>query len=244
MDKFTIKYYEKMLESFKQNNYKFIFFDDIKSIKNPNKKIVLLRHDIDFNPYKVKEICEIEKKHNVKSTYFFLLNSKFYNLHNIQIYNIIKQIVNEGNEIGVHFDESSYTYSNNKEISRFITKEIKFFEGLFRKKIKIISFHRPTNNVLLNKINIPIAHTYQEIYAKQIKYLSDSKKQMPEGDFIEIINSGKYKKIQLLIHPFWWNETYTDTKEDYEKYIKFKNREIRKAISDNSKIFNYNEEDI
>jgi hypothetical protein len=30
----------------------------------------------------------------------------------------------------------------------------------------------------------------------------------------------------------------------YEKYIKFKNREIRKAISDNSKIFNYNEEDI
>ena len=76
----------------------------------------------------------------------------------------------------------------------------------------------------------------------EIKYLSDSKKLMHEGDFIDIINSGKYPKIQLLIHPFWWNDTYTETKQDYESYIKFKDCEIKKAISDNSKIFDFNGE--
>lgn len=242
MEAFTYNYYEKMIETFKENNYKFIFFDKLDLLKRKDGKFVMLRHDIDFNPLKIKQIYEIEKKHEVNSTYFFLLNSNFYNIHNMESYNFIKNLIKDGNHIGIHFDETSYKYSNIVELNNFIKKEIKLFEELFKQKIKIISFHRPTENVLLNKIEIPIAHTYQEIFAKKTKYLSDSKKQMPEGDFIEIINSGKYKKIQLLIHPFWWNETYTDAKQDYLNYINLKDYVLRKEISNNSKIYTFKKE--
>jgi hypothetical protein len=230
-----------MLKTIKDNNYKFIFFNDLKSINDPNLKIVLLRHDIDFDPFKAQKMCNLETKYNVFSTYFFLLNSDFYNIHNIRVYQLIKYILKNGNDLGVHFNESNYRYNHNKELSNFINKEIKFFEELFEKKIKIISFHRPTNNVLLNKIDIPIEHTYNKLYAKNIKYLSDSKKNMREGDFIDIINSNKYKKIQLLIHPFWWGLENNDPLSDYKNFIDKKIYELKKEISNNSLIYNFEE---
>ena len=239
MDQFTYEYYEELLKALIDNDYQFIFFNDFEEINEKDKKIILLRHDVDFDPFKAKNICKIEKKYNVQSTYFFMLNSKFYNIHNIEIYNILKEIIEEKNHVGIHFDEASYTYSNSDELTNFIKKEIGFFEELLNQKIKIISFHRPTDNVLLNKIKIPIFHTYQEIYAKKTKYLSDSKKMMKEGDFIDIINSGKYDKIQILIHPFWWNNKRTDPQSDYNEYVKMKTYELKKEISNNSKIYRF-----
>ena len=242
MEKFTYEYYEEFIKTLKNNNYEFVFFNDTDKIKNEDTKIVILRHDIDFDVKKAKKISEIEKKHNVKSTFFFLLNSKFYNIHNSEIYQMIKEITDEGNKIGIHFDEASYKYSTSKELTEFIIKEIGFFEKLFKQKVNIISFHRPTSNILLNKIKIPIAHTYQELYAKQIKYLSDSKKQLREGDLIEIIKNEKYKKLQILLHPFWWGDTNTTAQNDYDQYIKYKENELKKEITSNSGIYQHEEQ--
>jgi hypothetical protein len=64
-----------------------------------------------------------------------------------------------------------------------------------------------------------------------------------EGDLIELITSGKYAKIQLLIHPLWWNETSTAAAEDYNQYISFKNKQLKMEIANNSKIYHYEESD-
>lgn len=239
MERFTFDYYEKLLETLKDNDYDFVFFDDSEKIKKKGKKIVLLRHDIDFDVNQAEKISEIEKKHDIKSTYFFLLNSKSYNIHNSETYEIIKKILNEGHEIGIHFDEASYDYSTNSELKNFVEKEIGFFESLFNKEIKIISFHRPTDNILLDKIDIPIAHTYEDRYAKDVKYLSDSKKQFREGNLIDIINSNKYDKLQILLHPIWWNKENRVAQKDYESFIDQKIVELKKEIDKNSSIFQY-----
>ncbi|MFW6195838.1 MAG: hypothetical protein ACOC5D_00755 [Thermoplasmatota archaeon] len=239
MKRFTFQYYEKLLETLKQNGYKFIFFEDLDKIQKQEEKIVLLRHDIDFDVHQAKKICEIEKEYDVKSTYFFLLNSKFYNIHNSETYEIINQIIDEGNELGIHFDEKSYEYSSNSDLNNFIRKEMNFFEQLFDKEINIVSFHRPTSNVLLNKIDLPVPHTYEDKYAGEVKYLSDSKRQFREGDLIDIIDSNKYNKLQLLIHPIWWNQEKISSQEIYDEFVKRKVIELKNEISDNSSIYQF-----
>ncbi|MFW5895331.1 MAG: hypothetical protein ACOCT9_01175 [archaeon] len=239
MEKFTFEYYEKLIKTLKQNNYSFSFFDDLEKLKKDGEKVVLLRHDIDFDVNQAKKICDIEKSHDIRSTYFFLLNSKFYNIHNSETYEIINQIIDEGNELGIHFDEKSYEYSSNSDLNNFIRKEMNFFEQLFDKEINIVSFHRPTSNVLLNKIDLPVPHTYEDKYAGEVKYLSDSKRHFREGDLIDIINSNKYDKLQLLIHPIWWNEEKRSSQEIYDEFLKRKVIELKNEISDNSSIYQF-----
>ena len=235
METFTYKYYEEMLRTLKSGDYRFCFFDD-SEIKD-NQNIILLRHDIDFDPEKAVDIAKIEKKNNVKSTYFFMLNSGFYNIHNSKVYNVIKDLISDGNRIGIHFDESGNDGKEDNDISSFFDKEIHFFEKLFGINVNIISFHRPTENILSNKLKIPIAHTYENQFSKELKYFSDSAKIMMEGDFIDIIKSGKFKKIQLLIHPIWWNNEKTDSTEDYNCFIAKKTLQLKKEIANNSRIY-------
>ena len=54
---------------------------------------------------------------------------------------------------------------------------------------------------------------------------------MIEGDFIDIIKSEKFRKIQLLIHPIWWNNEKTDSMEDYNCFIAKKTLQLKKEIA-------------
>ena len=201
MKPFTFDYYRILLESFLKNGYEFVFFDEINKIKDSKKKIVLLRHDIDFDPSKALELSTIENFYGIHSTYFFMLNSNFYNIHNIKTLDVINKLIENGNKIGVHFDEASYKENvRSKSLVNFIKKEIEYFEEMLKTEVKIISFHRPASNILLNEIKIPIKHTYEKFYTKDVKYLSDSRKEMPEGDIIKLEFSFtvRTKKVKLL----------------------------------------------
>ncbi len=219
----------------KRNNYNFIFFDEIDQYKK--SKFVLLRHDVDFDLDKAVRMAKFEHELGVKSTFFFLLNSDFYNIHHYNNAEKILSILELGNKISIHFDVGNYPKAKGQKILAHLSKEISFFQDLFKTKINIISFHRPDTNVLMEKIKINIDHTYMAKYSKKIKYLSDSMKKMPEGDLIDLISKKNYNKIQLLIHPFWWNNRNTNPQSDYENFIEYKLQSIKDEISNNSKIY-------
>jgi len=65
--KFSPSKYQLLLSSFKALNIKFKKFNDnLSSGRN-----ILMRHDIDFCPKRALEIAKLEKKFQVKSTFFF-----------------------------------------------------------------------------------------------------------------------------------------------------------------------------
>ena len=198
---------------------------------------MLLRHDIDFDLDKALRIAEIENKFGVNSTYFFLANSEFYNILHFNNTKKILRILAMGNRISIHFDISNYPQSDDEELTHHLSKEISYFKDLFGVDINIVSFHRPDENALMDKLNFNVCHTYMAKFSELIKYISDSMKCMKEGDLIEIVSSQKYKQIQLLIHPFWWNHNYTNPKVDYDSFIEKKLNSLIIEISNNSKIF-------
>ena len=67
---FTLKIYKKFLHSLLANDYSFQTLENF--IQQPNnKKIVILRHDVDRLPSNALVIAKIEKEAGIKASYYF-----------------------------------------------------------------------------------------------------------------------------------------------------------------------------
>ena len=160
---FTEKHYEKLLKIAKKN-YDFEFFHTTN--KSPH---ILWRHDVDFSVHRALRLAEIEHKLDVKTTFFFLLHSEYYNIFKKSIYEKIKKIITLGHEIGLHFEYSFYDNINSKLV---LEQQLKFekniLEKLFNVKIKTFSFHNPEMNKAL-KIDEHRLENMINTYSKKIK---------------------------------------------------------------------------
>ena len=99
MQDFTLKTYKKVLQAFLASGYSFQTFQDF--IQQPEKKSVILRHDVDRKPENALVIAEMEKEAGIKASYYFRIVKESYDE------DIIKQIAEMGHEIGYHYENLS-----------------------------------------------------------------------------------------------------------------------------------------
>ena len=78
--KFTYESYKGMIELLRTNGYEFVGYHDYER----DGKCVILRHDIDNSIEKAVALAEIEKALGVRSTYFVLLTTDFYNVASVK----------------------------------------------------------------------------------------------------------------------------------------------------------------
>ena len=219
--------YKSFIDRFKNNNYKSVFFSEFDS---ENKNQLLLRHDIDQDCSIAKELSIIEKKLNVKSTYFFLLSNNSYNLISSENIKIVNQIKSNGHKISLHFDPTLY-----KNAADGLKKEINIFEQTFNEKVDIISYHRPLKEYLGsdNKKTLNFTNTYEDKFFRFTKYFSDSRGKFGYGN---PLNSNEFKKgmnIQLLTHPIWWIGNGNNVNDRINWFKQYKVDMIEKSLEDN-----------
>lgn len=210
----VFKNYFKFLENCLEYNYKFSRFQDIKNNEDLN---IIIRHDIDFSPKLALEMAKIENSLSIKSTYFFMIRSPFYNLFSRANNEIVKEIISLGHEIGLHYDEGYY--SKDIDLQYLIDNEINILENNFDIKVNAVSFHQPSKKVIDNEIKIKQINTYDKLFFRDIKYLSDSNMNFKENP-LEVIQQKEFSKIQLLIHPMWWMIEGNNTEEKFINTIK------------------------
>lgn len=118
---FTYKGYGKLLEKLRENRYETASYFDWKE----KPRCVILRHDIDYDIQKAVELARFENKRKVKAAYFVLLTSDFYNVFSKESSEGLKQILNYGHTIGLHFDETRYPEiaGDMESVSQKITEE-------------------------------------------------------------------------------------------------------------------------
>ena len=211
---FTYTGYLQLINYITDQGYNITNYHEYQNISNP----CILCHDIDFDVDKALILAKIEAETlSVCSTYFILINTNFYNVFSNSINNKIKEIINMGHEIGLHFDETcyqslSYSEKNMYESSKiliYIKKEISMLEQIIEKPVKTFSMHRPSKFILDENIVIPnVINRYSKIFLNDFKYISDSRHNWRE-DAESIVLSKKHEKLHILTHPFW----YTDKKE-------------------------------
>ncbi|WP_103581303.1 hypothetical protein [Campylobacter concisus] len=208
---FDCKFYRMLLDKFKEYGFSFNYFDNFKD------KSCILRHDIDVSPKLALEMAKLEHKLGVNSTFFFMVRSPFYNLFSRANDNIVRQIIDMGHCIGLHYDEGYY--SKNISLQELVDSEILMLEKNFDTRINVVSFHQPSKKIIDNSIGIKQINTYDKSYFRDIKYVSDSN-MIFKDDIIDIITCGVYPKIQVLIHPIWWMACGNDTEEKFISAIK------------------------
>lgn len=212
---FTYEFYITMIAALKKKNYIFTDYDDC----GRHKKIVVLRHDIDTSLDKAVELANLEAELGVKSTYFVLLSSEFYNVIAKDSREKIKEIQNAGHDIGLHFDELNYDKTCRKGIQSLIIKEVCILEEVLQTKIKSVSMHRPSRETLEADYNFgSVINSYGKKFFKEFKYVSDSRRRWRE-DVMEIIQSGKYDKLHILTHAFWYHDKEKDLKTTIKEFV-------------------------
>jgi hypothetical protein len=217
--------YEEFLKGFLNHGYTFSFFNDL----NHPKKQVALRHDIDFDTNFALQSALIESKLGIKSTYFFLLRSNFYNILSPQDFENIQFIRKLGHCVSIHFDPSIY-----EDFHKGLQLEVALFREIFNLEVEIISLHRP--NAFFQQMDQPIygiEHTYQSKYFKDIKYFADSTGVWRFGHPFDSMEFAHQKSLHILIHPIWWMLDGPSNLEKLKEYFEQRVQALKREFSHN-----------
>lgn len=229
---FTYNAYRDLIEKLKDNHYDIV---DYKNYINCNK-CVILRHDIDYSMDKALKLAEFENELGVKSTYFILISSPFYNILEKKTQLKAMKIKMLGHDIGLHFDELNYSdeyYINNGGVKNVILSECKLLADSLKLDINSVSMHRPSKTTLDANYDLsPVINSYGNIFFKEFKYVSDSRMKWREN-IKDIIESNLYDKLHILTHAFWYNDYKADIKENILKFINSGNLERYDILADN-----------
>lgn len=218
---FTYRNYKSLLQEI-GNKYDFTTFSKIKYSNEQLKNKVLIRHDIDLSLEKAVEMSEIEFSLKITTVYFLFLRSPFYNIFSHEEESLIRILIKHGHQIGLHFDFAKYSEISTSQMSFQIMREIKFMQDFYGIKLDAVSFHRPLSLDFFSKLELAhYPHTYEPIFVKNFKYLSDSRGLWRMGHPIDSEEFKNGDNLHLLVHPIWWNEMETDDLKSLENFKAF-----------------------
>ena len=230
---YSLNHYFSVLKSIK-DNYTFGTIGDFKKLMK-KKKFIILRHDVDFSLDYALEMAKKEAKNGIKSTYFVLLHSPFYNPFDKKNISNIKDIAKLGHEIGLHYDSSFFPKSSKKE-TELIKKEIRLLEDISGKKIISVAQHIPSETrkiyADLKKAGLTSAQSPEML--KSLKYISDSGHYWREGCMCQHVN--KYDRLQILTHPIWWVSGHNSRRKLLDKFESDEKIKLRLQIDSYKKM--------
>ena len=93
------------------------------------EKRLLIRHDIDYDPWTAEKMAVIESENNLQATYFVLHTASYFKNKFKQTMEICRNIQSMGHEIGIHNDLISDYLIKGKDPKENLTELLKVFEG-------------------------------------------------------------------------------------------------------------------
>lgn len=209
---YTYTAYKGLMQKLKDNGYSPIRFCDVSdSVKFP----AIIRHDVDMDLARALEMAKFENEIGIKSTYFVLLSSEYYNLFSGKDLKAANDILNLGHEIGLHFDVTTLDEEANlDDIQKGIIKEKELIEIGLGIQLKSISWHIPRKDLLGVHLDflddLKIWNAYDPYFYSGYKYVSDSMMRWREP-VEEYIEKKEFKKMQILTHPVWYKHEQKQT---------------------------------
>jgi hypothetical protein len=215
--------YEEFVRAAKNSGYTQTsvrgFFNSLHDGNGPVEKIVIHRHDIDTDLRTTRKLFEIEKKHGIKSSYYFRISTLDFNL--------MREIEEYGSEASYHYEELATFAKKNKikspaeirsrlpQIREEFLGNFRWIEQRFGKKMTTVAGHGDFANRRLKLSNTEIlddnqlrkncgieCETYDSSLLDNIDiYIADRPHPQyyyPTSPFDAI---GRHNKIYFLTHP-------------------------------------------
>ena len=200
--------YRALIKAFLDRGYAVRLFGDL----DPNESHLVLRHDVDFSLGAAVDIARIEAHMGVRSHYYVLLQTEFYNLCSTEGWAQVREIADYGHDVGLHFDASRYD-ADLGTLEAAVAQECDVLSAIMGREVTTVSFHRPAQSLL--GLARPLAgrlHAYQPRFFSEIAYVADSRGLFRYGHPLDHEAFAEAKAMQLLTHPIWWPEVEAEDK--------------------------------
>jgi hypothetical protein len=201
---FTLNNYTYLLTLALQN-YQFCDYTDIKIQRN---KSIILRHDVEYSIPVAGRMAKIESDLGIQATYFLQLHSVFYNPLDKDVYDTIKNIMDLGHHLGLHFDSHFWGIEKEEDLERYMLIDKETLEKYFECEIKVFSFHC-TNDFILScekERYAGMINVYSKYFKKEIGYNTDSTGIWRYERLENRLKEAKDEKLQILIHDGMWQD--------------------------------------
>lgn len=207
---------------------------------------VIMRHDVEYSVERAYELSKVEESMDFTSNFFFQWTNNSYNLLSKKNTDMIRDMHERGQNIGLHFALNGMT--DIQQIRLQIIKEMDILSDMFGFTVDTFSIHRPSKDVLRENIKLPeILNAYQDEFFTfaedidentpvEVKYMSDANHIWRYGypDRDNILGNDK---VQILVHPFGWTKKGYDNFENYKTLVHEKETELIDSIDRECKDF-------
>lgn len=229
---FTYGAYTSLIKSVLEHGYSIATYKNWQNFP----KCAILRHDIDNDIEKALTLAEAEKTMwgGVKSTYFVLVTSDFYNIFSKKSEELLKRIIECGHDIGLHFDETRYpNITTPADAKSYIKEEAYLLSKITGKPVEAVSMHRPSQMMLDADLQIKgLINSYGKTYFKEFKYVSDSRRRWREP-IEDIITSDDFKRLHILTHAFWYNDAEKSIHDSVREFVNGGNKQRYEGMRSN-----------
>lgn len=209
-------------------------------------RFIIMRHDVEYSVDRAWQLAKVEQSMDFTSTFFFQWTNNSYNILSRKNMDIIKDMHERGQRIGLHFALNGMT--DMEQIKKRIRMEIDILSEMFGFQITEFSVHRPSKDVLRENIKLDgVLNAYQDdffTFADKItddtelgvKYMSDANHIWRYG-YPDEENITGHDKVQILVHPFAWSREGCNNFENYRALIQEKYRELVESVDNECKDF-------
>jgi len=200
VDEFTPEGYGRLLSSLGDQGYSVCDFSEV----DPSSPNLILRHDLDMSMKAAMPVAEVEAALGLAATYFVLIRSEIYNPFSASGGDVLRQLVELGHRVGLHFDASLYEDDSGAQETA-ARQECAVLEAMIGAPVTVISYHRPFPSVLGRPGSFASRrNAYEKAFFTDIGYCSDSRGAWHYGHPLDHPAVARRQALQLLTHPMWW----------------------------------------
>jgi hypothetical protein len=211
LDRFDYGVLGELLDRMRSTHV-FLRFTDFAAGVRP-ERFVLLRHDVDFCPRAALRMAELEAGMGIRATYFLMLSSPFYNLHDRALAGFPRRLVELGHEVGLHYDLPALEAAGDAHaVLALAQRQVDLLQHLSGMSVAAVALHNPS----LRSAGDPVVESgrfinaYNPAFTRDISYFSDSCGAWRTATY-EALSAGRFPDmLQFLLHPIFWGEVPAD----------------------------------
>lgn len=217
-DDFTLDNYKRLIELAKDKGFQFILHKDEFV---PERKDIIWRHDVEFEPDIALKMAQIEHDLGVQATYFFQLHSECYNLFDDHYRGVFHQIKDLGHHVGLHFDCRYWGIKDENQLDEFIAVDRQYLERNLAVDIDTFSFHNttPFTQSCLEYRYGGLINVYSSFIKEHYNYCSDSLGYWRFDRLEDVLKDDKVLHLQVLTHDGNWNAEALSPRRRFSKVM-------------------------
>jgi peptidoglycan/xylan/chitin deacetylase (PgdA/CDA1 family) len=227
---FTFEDFEQILKRFDKRDYTWTDYEGQIETKE-----VILRHDVDYSPRKALQLAEIEAKHDVTATYFFLVRSPFYNLFEPETVDTVRTIERLGHDIGLHFSTHAHWLEEPSEqtLRRQINAEFELLDHAAETPVQVVAFHNPPDWTQGRTFDSFVSN-YEPRFFDNIAYVADSDQRWRKTN---PFTTEFPPRVQMLVHPVMWGSRPGSVRDRLPEERVYMTRQIETALRDQNRVW-------